>query len=146
MVEAEVLPNPYHAGGRVDGAGVGGQGAAWGLIWQCVEDAELSAVTDKLDPAVRAAMTAGRPAQVLVLSFAGFIAIGTILLWLPVAWGRGPVSLLHAFFTATSAVCVTGLIVVDTPNDFSLFGQLVVMVLIQIGGLRCWYGRGVGFT
>ena len=43
--------------------------------------------------------------------------------------------MLDAFFTSTSAVCVTGLIVVDTPVDLSLFGQVVVMLLIQAGGL-----------
>ena len=75
------------------------------------------------------------PAQVLVFSFAAFIAIGTLLLRLPVSATREPLSLLDAFFTSTSAVCVTGLIVVDTPNDLSLFGQLVVLLLIQIGGL-----------
>jgi trk system potassium uptake protein TrkH len=48
---------------------------------------------------------------------------------------REPLSLLDAFFTATSAVCVTGLVVVDTPNDLSIFGQIVVLVLIQAGGL-----------
>jgi trk system potassium uptake protein TrkH len=63
------------------------------------------------------------------------MATGTVLLWLPFAAAREPLSLLDAFFTATSAVCVTGLIVVDTPNDLSLFGQCVVLVLIQAGGL-----------
>ena len=48
---------------------------------------------------------------------------------------REPLSLLDAFFTATSAVCVTGLVVVDTPNDLSIFGQIIVLVLIQAGGL-----------
>ena len=58
-----------------------------------------------------------------------------MLLWLPVAAAREPLTLLDAFFTATSAVCVTGLIVVDTPNDLSIFGQWVVLLLIQAGGL-----------
>jgi len=75
------------------------------------------------------------PAQVLGLSFLGLIACGTLLLRLPVAAAREPLSLLDALFTATSAVCVTGLIVVDTPSDLSAFGQLVVLVLIQLGGL-----------
>lgn len=69
------------------------------------------------------------------MSFAGLIAAGTAFLWLPVAAARQPLSLLDAFFTATSAVCVTGLIVVDTPNDLSLFGEIVVLLLIQAGGL-----------
>lgn len=69
------------------------------------------------------------------MSFAGLIAVGTGFLWLPVSAAREPLSLLDAFFTATSAVCVTGLVVVDTPNDLSLFGQSIVLLLIQAGGL-----------
>lgn len=75
------------------------------------------------------------PAQVLALSFAALIASGTVLLRLPVSAAREPLSVLDALFTATSAVCVTGLIVVDTPNDLTVFGQLVVLLLIQLGGL-----------
>jgi trk system potassium uptake protein TrkH len=75
------------------------------------------------------------PSQVLVTSLAGLIAAGTLLLWLPLSAGRGSLSLLNAFFTATSAVCVTGLTVVDTPVDLSPFGQAVLLLLIQAGGL-----------
>ena len=75
------------------------------------------------------------PAQVLVLSFTALIACGTLLLRLPVAAAREPLTVLDAVFTATSAVCVTGLIVVDTPNDLTKFGQLVILALIQLGGL-----------
>jgi trk system potassium uptake protein TrkH len=75
------------------------------------------------------------PAQVLVLSFTALIGSGTILLRLPAAAARDPLTLLDALFTATSAVCVTGLIVVDTPHDLAAFGQVVVLVLIQLGGL-----------
>ena len=75
------------------------------------------------------------PAQVLVLSFTALIVSGTILLRLPVSAAHDPLTVLDALFTATSAVCVTGLIVVDTPNDLSVFGQLVVLTLIQLGGL-----------
>jgi len=71
----------------------------------------------------------------LVWGFAGAIAIGTILLWLPFAHQPGRVGLLDALFTATSAVCVTGLAVVDTGSDFTLFGQIVILLLIQLGGL-----------
>jgi len=75
------------------------------------------------------------PAMVLIGGFAVIILIGTVLLVLPWAAADhrsiGPVD---ALFTATSAVCVTGLIVKDTPVDFSLFGQLVILVLIQLGG------------
>jgi trk system potassium uptake protein TrkH len=75
------------------------------------------------------------PAQVLVLSFAVLILTGSVLLGLPVSAAREPLTPLDAIFTATSAVCVTGLIVVDTPNDLTMFGQLVVLTLIQLGGL-----------
>lgn len=77
-----------------------------------------------------------RPARLIAFSFAGIILIGTFLLVLPVsvAAGHQP-SFLAALFTSTSAVCVTGLIVVDTPTYFTLFGQLVIMGLIQVGGL-----------
>lgn len=66
---------------------------------------------------------------------AGLIVVGTLLLSLPAAAARDRLSLVDALFTAASAVCVTGLIVIDTPNDLSLFGQIVVLLLIQIGGL-----------
>lgn len=75
------------------------------------------------------------PSQVLVVSLLALIAAGTILLRLPISGQEHPLSLINAFFTSTSAVCVTGLAVVDTPNDLSLFGQVVLMLLIQAGGL-----------
>src|SRR3989475_5991706 len=76
------------------------------------------------------------PAQTIVLGFATIILAGTFLLSLPVASAAGrPVPLLTALFTATSATCVTGLVVVDTATYYSLFGQLVIMLLIQLGGL-----------
>ncbi len=76
-----------------------------------------------------------RPAQMLALSFSGIIAVGTILLSFPVASAHAPIGFLDALFTATSATCVTGLIVLDTPVDFSTFGHVVLLVLIQVGGL-----------
>ena len=75
------------------------------------------------------------PAQVLVFTFLGLIAAGTLLLSLPAAATGRPLPLVDALFTATSAVCVTGLIVVDTPVDLSVFGQMVVLLLVQAGGL-----------
>ena len=74
------------------------------------------------------------PARVLVLGFAALILIGAILLELPVSTYNG-INFLDALFTATSAVCVTGLVVVDTGTFFTPFGQIVIMCLIQIGGL-----------
>lgn len=76
------------------------------------------------------------PPKILVFGFAIVILIGAFLLTLPVATedGKG-LSLLDALFTATSATCVTGLVVVDTRDTFSIFGELVILTLIQIGGL-----------
>ena len=74
--------------------------------------------------------------QVIVLSFVLTIAVGTVLLSLPLASATGQsIGLLDAYFTASSATCVTGLVVLDTGADFSLFGQLVILLLIQVGGL-----------
>src|SRR5438552_2620464 len=76
------------------------------------------------------------PAQTIVVGFATIVLAGAFLLSLPVASAAGrPVPFLTALFTATSATCVTGLVVVDTATYFSLFGQLVIMLLIQLGGL-----------
>jgi len=74
------------------------------------------------------------PPQVLSLTFLATILAGTLLLCLPAAT-TAPISLIDAFFTATSATTVTGLAVVSTGTDFTLFGQTVIMVLMQIGGL-----------
>lgn len=70
----------------------------------------------------------------LVLGFVITIFAGTLMLMLPYAV-HGDITFIDAFFTSTSAVCVTGLIVKNTPVDFTLFGQIVILVLIQIGGL-----------
>ena len=68
-------------------------------------------------------------------AFAVAVAVGTGLLMLPIAReGPGSAPLVTALFTATSAVCVTGLIVVDTPVYWSGFGQVVILALIQVGG------------
>jgi trk system potassium uptake protein TrkH len=76
------------------------------------------------------------PYQILVAGFAGLILVGALLLATPLASATGvPLEFIDAFFTSTSAVCVTGLIVVDTGTRFSLFGQLVIILLIQAGGL-----------
>ena len=74
--------------------------------------------------------------QLIALGFATVILIGTILLLLPVSVREGvKVSFIDALFTSTSAVCVTGLIAIDTADHFTAFGQGVVAALIQIGGL-----------
>ena len=74
--------------------------------------------------------------QLIILGFAGVILLGTILLMLPVSTvGEVSTPFREALFTATSAVCVTGLVVKDTGSYWSMFGQVVILVLIQIGGL-----------
>ena len=76
-----------------------------------------------------------RPAVVVALGFAGMILLVTVLLMLPAAHEHGrPTALRDALFTATSAVCVTGLIVVDTPTHWSTFGEVVIVSGIQVGG------------
>ncbi len=75
------------------------------------------------------------PATVLLIGFAVVIAIGTVILSLPIASADGSWTRpLDALFTATSAVCVTGLVVLDTGSYWSPFGHLVILALIQIGG------------
>jgi trk system potassium uptake protein TrkH len=75
------------------------------------------------------------PSRIFIYSFAGVILIGALLLSLPVSATRGPLSFINALFTATSAVCVTGLVVIDTGKDLTALGQVVTLFLIQIGGL-----------
>ncbi|WP_308290422.1 potassium transporter TrkG [Streptomyces meridianus] len=76
------------------------------------------------------------PSQAVVVGFGAAVLAGTGLLMLPAATsGPDGASLLEALFTATSAVCVTGLVVVDTPTYWTGFGQVVIMALIQLGGL-----------
>ncbi len=85
---------------------------------------------------MRAWFQHAHPSTLLLTSYLVAIAIGTIMLMLPVATvAAGHIGLLDALFTATSAVCVTGLVVVDTGTCFTLFGQSIILALIQIGGL-----------
>ncbi|MBD0833650.1 TrkH family potassium uptake protein [Aestuariibaculum sediminum] len=74
------------------------------------------------------------PAQLFIASFLGIIFLGALLLMLPNATYHG-ISFLNALFTSTSAVCVTGLIVVDTGSYFTTFGQSIILFLIQTGGI-----------
>ncbi len=95
-----------------------------------------------------------KPAAAFLLSFLVLICIGTILLMMPeMTTIPGSMPLLEALFTSTSAVCVTGLIVVDTATYFTLKGQIVIMILIQLGGFgilsfasffTLFLGQGVG--
>lgn len=75
-------------------------------------------------------------ARLTSISFLSLIAIGTIFLSIPAATtSEAPARIIDALFTAVSAVCVTGLIVQDTPHFFSTYGQIVILILVQLGGL-----------
>lgn len=76
------------------------------------------------------------PTQIIIFGFFMLIVIGALLLSLPISTvSHEGISFLDAFFTSTSAVCVTGLVVVDTAVAFTYFGQIVILCLIQMGGL-----------
>jgi trk system potassium uptake protein TrkH len=75
---------------------------------------------------------------VLIGGFAVAILVGTLLLTLPVASAGARIGLLDALFTATSAVCVTGLTVRDTGREFSTFGQVVILSLVHDERSRLW--------
>lgn len=77
-----------------------------------------------------------KPAQLVILSFSAVIFLGTFLLMLPVSSKEGQaISFIDALFMSTSATCVTGLATVSLSENFSMFGQVVILILIQIGGL-----------
>ena len=73
--------------------------------------------------------------QTICSSFLLVIAVGTLLLTLPISSRTGRLGVIDALFTATSATCVTGLVVRDTWSQFSLFGQVIILMLIRVGGL-----------
>jgi trk system potassium uptake protein TrkH len=76
------------------------------------------------------------PAQVVLLSFGGWILLGALVLLLPVSAAPGKdIQFIDALFMATSATCVTGLSTISLPDEFSLFGQMVMLILTQVGGL-----------
>lgn len=75
------------------------------------------------------------PGRILMVTFFGLCITGTFLLLIPVATTKSSIAVVDAAFTAVSAVCVTGLIVLDTPNDYTFFGQFIILILIQLGGL-----------
>ncbi len=75
------------------------------------------------------------PGRKIVIYFAAAIFIGGIILSLPICGNNGSIGLINALFTSTSAICVTGLTVVNTATDLSLLGQIIILIMIQIGGL-----------
>lgn len=92
----------------------------------------------------RRAQSAGNGARAIATGFALIVGAGWLLLALPFATARGEATgPLDALFTAISAVCVTGLVVVDTPSHWSWFGEAVILVLVQVGGLGYMLGTTV---
>src|SRR4030043_360312 len=94
------------------------------------------------------------PTRIFVLSFVGVILIGGILLRFPFSATKGNLRFVDALFTSTSAVCVTGLVVIDVGKDLSTLGQVITIFLFQIGGLGIitfstvffvLMGRGISF-
>lgn len=76
------------------------------------------------------------PAQVVLLSFGGWILLGSLILILPVSAAAGKnITYIDALFMATSATCVTGLSTISLADDFSIFGQMMILILVQVGGL-----------
>ena len=95
----------------------------------------LQVVTKVCRTAVHLASLGTNPTRILILSFLVLIVVGAGTLCLPRATNGERLHLVDALFTATSATCVTGLVVKDTGTDFSLMGQAVILGLIQLGGL-----------
>ena len=94
------------------------------------------------------------PARIFILSFAGVILLGAFALWFPFSASKNPLTFIDALFMSTSGVCVTGLATVDIGKDLSLIGQIITLVLFQIGGLGIItfsvflfgiMGRGISF-
>ncbi len=114
----------------------------------------LSIITEWVHYNTKLASLKFHPAQTMMLSYIVVIFIGTALLMLPKATPSNvSISFTDAFFTATSAACVTGLTVLDTAGGFTLTGKLIILFLIQIGGLgimtissflALFFGQGVG--
>ena len=94
------------------------------------------------------------PSRIFALSFAAVIVAGGILLWFPLSATKGHLTFVDALFTSTSAVCVTGLVVIDVGKDLTTLGQVITIFLFQIGGLGIitfstvffvLMGRGISF-
>lgn len=94
------------------------------------------------------------PPRIFILSFGGVIFFGAALLWFPFSASKGQLRFIDALFTSASAVCVTGLVVIDNGKDLSTLGQVITIFLFQIGGLGIitfstvffvLMGRGISF-
>jgi len=95
----------------------------------------LQVITKLCRTSVNLAASGRNPTQVLIASFLVLIISGAALLMLPNSAANENIGFVDALFTATSATCVTGLIVKDTGQDFSFMGQIIILSLIQLGGL-----------
>ena len=85
-----------------------------------------------------------KPTQVIILSFVFMILLGTLLLMLPISTTNNlGLSAIDALFVSTSASCVTGLTVVDLHNDLTIFGTVVMLMLIQVGGHELFVDEGI---
>ncbi len=114
----------------------------------------LSIITEGIHYNTKLAALKFHPSQMMILSFLVVIFIGTALLMLPKATSRTySLNFIDALFTATSATCVTGLTVIDTASGFTLTGKLIILGLMQIGGLgimtlssflALFFGQGMG--
>lgn len=80
-------------------------------------------------------MFINHPGRILFTTFFSLCLLGTLLLIVPASTAKGTIAVIDSAFTSVSAVCVTGLAVLDTPNDFTLLGQFFILVMIQLGGL-----------
>ena len=78
------------------------------------------------------------PTQILLLGFIVIILVGAMILKLPISNNGKDIKFIDAFFTSTSAVCVTGLVTKIPAEQFSTCGQVIIMCLIQIGGIRIY--------
>ena len=106
------------------------------MLSDAPEDASLSTADAERDGASPIPSRRPSESQILILGFAVIILAGTLLLKLPWASASGEsIAWSEAIFTATSATTVTGLVVLNTATDFSLFGQIVILLLLQIGGV-----------
>jgi trk system potassium uptake protein TrkH len=94
------------------------------------------------------------PTRIFVFSFAAFVMLGTLALWFPFSAAQSNLRFVDALFTSTSAVCVTGLTSIDLGKDLSFIGQVITMILFQVGGLGiitfsvvlfALMGRGISF-
>lgn len=86
-------------------------------------------------PVIKKTQKPMQPARTLCIGFMAIILVGALLLWLPFSSKSGGTPFFDCLFTAVSATCVTGLIVADTFTNWTIFGQAVIMLLIQVGGL-----------